>query len=787
MGATLQMNSQTIKLKDYTTHLAVQYANIQNITTQVFYISDDNGQVNISNYKAGDTLLVTHINYHPLYIYPEDINRTDIFYLFPTPYSGPQVDIIGRQESKNELPSQIEIIKADAITYKNSQTAADLLQSSGNILIQKSQLGGGSPIIRGFEANKVLLVLDGVRLNNAIYRSGHLQNAITIDNNVLKDVEIIFGPGSVMYGSDALGGVIYYKTRDPLLSGEKSNQIASASIMQRLSSASQEKTFHFDFSVGFEKWGFLTSFSQADFGDLKMGTRRPHGNPTWGLVEEYVTRINEKDTVIKNADPRIQKHSGYKQWDFLQKILYRPSDHVKFSLNLNFSTSTNVPRFDKYTEYKNNHLKWAKWDYGPQNRLLFSLTTSITKSNQWFDAMQIITSSQLIEEDRITRKFGSSKQTTREEDVTVHALNIDLKKAFTDKTKIYYGSEVTLNSVNSKAKKVDINTSETTEAITRYPNGGSTMNNGAIYFGLNQKLGRTNLKSGIRYSYTQITANFKENPFFRLPYESIRFNNGALTGSLGINIPLDSTWQLKVGIASGYRSPNVDDLGKIREKNGFVTVPNDQLKPEYAYNNEINIQKSNKTKDIIGSITGYYTYINNIIVQRDWLLNNKDYLVIEGDTARVITNKNANNAFISGLNFQFKAKFSDRFSMNINYNFTYGLDTSDSIPLSHIPPVFGLAEITYKVEKFSATINTLFNGKKDISKYGTGTTDNPQQALPEGTPSWWTLNWYSSYYVSPIVKVQFSIENILDMHYKPFASGISAPGRNFILSLRANF
>ena len=90
-----------------------------------------------------------------------------------------------------------------------------MLAQTGEVFVQKSQMGGGSPVIRGFEANKVLIVVDGVRLNNAIYRSGHLQNVITLEPSELESAEIVFGPGSVIYGSDALGGVMDFHTREP--------------------------------------------------------------------------------------------------------------------------------------------------------------------------------------------------------------------------------------------------------------------------------------------------------------------------------------------------------------------------------------------------------------------------------------------------------------------------------------------------------------------------------------------------------------------------------------------
>ena len=113
-------------------------------------------------------------------------------------------------EHKKYIPQQVLTISAKKMAFFNQQTTAELLTHTGNVLVQKSQLGGGSPVIRGFEANKVLLVVDGVRMNNAIFRGGHLQNVITMDNTILDKTEILFGPSSVMYGSDALGGVIAF-------------------------------------------------------------------------------------------------------------------------------------------------------------------------------------------------------------------------------------------------------------------------------------------------------------------------------------------------------------------------------------------------------------------------------------------------------------------------------------------------------------------------------------------------------------------------------------------------
>ncbi|MFM7855116.1 MAG: TonB-dependent receptor plug domain-containing protein, partial [Flammeovirgaceae bacterium] len=83
------------------------------------------------------------------------------------------------EQNLREVSSRITKVGAQQIQFQNPQTAADLLGLSNQVFIQKSQLGGGSPMIRGFATNRVLLVVDGVRMNNAIYRGGHLQDILS--------------------------------------------------------------------------------------------------------------------------------------------------------------------------------------------------------------------------------------------------------------------------------------------------------------------------------------------------------------------------------------------------------------------------------------------------------------------------------------------------------------------------------------------------------------------------------------------------------------------------------
>jgi hemoglobin/transferrin/lactoferrin receptor protein len=784
-------SSQAIVIRDFSSNQPVSDAYVTNERSGKVANTDAYGSAVLEDLQATDTLFVSRVGYHPDWIFPGDRKYSSVFYLHQSIVdmeAAEVVSVYGNEQSLSEVPNKVKVIGISDIKFNGSQTAADVLQSSGTVLVQKSQMGGGSPIIRGFEANKVLLVVDGVRLNNAIYRSGHIQNSITIDNNVLKQVEILFGPGSVMYGSDALGGVVHYRTRDPLLSKNKGEQHISGSLLGRISSANQEKSFHADVTVSEDNYGFLTSVTHSRFGDLEMGSRRSHGDETWGLLNYYTTQGSDGDVSVTNPDPDIQVGTAYDQLDFLQKFLWKQSEYFTLVANFQYSTSSDVPRFDRLNDEADGGPRWAEWYYGPQKRMMFSVKGTVLDSNTFFNHAHIIAAVQRIDEDRITRRFGRSTRSIQEEDVTVYSLNTDFQKTILKKVRFNYGLEFTHNDVQSSATFQDVVERTEIDAPTRYPGGGSRLTTLAAYLGFKKQLNRKfNLNLGGRYSHTILGSDFVENDFYQLPFDKIRFNNGAITGSAGLIYKPDSLWQFNVVAASAYRSPNVDDFGKVREKDGFVTVPNDVLKPEYAYSGELTGSRFLFNNKAQISATGFYTLLNDAIVQRDYQINGEDSLEVEGEVSRVQTNLNAGQAVVYGYSVSWKSEVFTDFSIDATYNFTYGQDQAEDIPLAHIPPVFGNVGVSYHTDKFRGRVHAMFNGAKNTDRYAPGSTDNPAEALENGTPSWWTLNLNTSYFVSNTIEVQFGIDNILDEHYKVFASGISAPGRNFVLSCRASF
>src|SRR4030095_6684818 len=303
--------SQTVSVLDKSTLQPIPHANFSNSSASITLMTDDNGSVEISQLKNTDTIMLSFSGYQLYKTNYETLIQNGEILLSETSVTFNKIIVSANrfEEEEQNVAQPIEVVNSRDLTFRNSQTSADVLQNTGNIFVQKSQLGGGSPVIHGFETNKVLIVVDGIRMNNAIYRGGHLQNVITLDNAAIERLEILYGPGSVMYGSDALGGVMNFFTKNPKLSsGPELNKEFNAFV--RYATADKEKTAHLDFNLGSEKLGSFTSFTYSDFDDLVQGSMRDDKYPDFGKRPTYAAIENGEDIEVINPDPDVQVTSG---------------------------------------------------------------------------------------------------------------------------------------------------------------------------------------------------------------------------------------------------------------------------------------------------------------------------------------------------------------------------------------------------------------------------------------------------------------------------------------------
>ncbi len=692
------------------------------------------------------------------------------------------------EEKKKDVVQKIQVIRSSEIQNMNQTSTADVIANSGNVMVQKSQLGGGSPIIRGFEANKVLIVVDGIRMNNAIYRGGHLQNVITLDNSIMDRVEILFGPGSVVYGSDALGGVMSFTTKNPQLS-TNGKTLIKANAYTRYMSAVSGYAAHANVSVGGKKFGSLTSFTYSNFGDLRQGANREPEVGNFGSRPWYVERINGMDSTVINSDTNLQVGSGYSQYDVLQKFLYQQNEHIKHVVNLQFSNSSNVDRYDRLTLTSGGKPKFAEWYYGPQKRFLASYSLELSNKTIAYDNARFILGYQQIDESRIDRRYQANGLNHRIENLDVLTANFDFAKKIS-KHELRYGLEGWYNDVTSTAYTKNIVTGEESPLDTRYASGGANMHSLAVYVTHTWEISdKLILNDGLRFSNVNLNAQFTDTSFFNFPFKDATQKNSALNGNLGLIYMPNEDFRVTASVSSGFRAPNVDDLSKVFESApGIITVPNPTLKPEYTYNGEIGI--SNKFGSwLTASATGYYTLYRNALSTGSYTYNGQDSILYDGVMSRVVATTNSNKAYMYGLELALNGNINSNVSFYANYVYTYARIVTDTIaiPLDHVPPGFGRIGMQINEKKLRADLFVNWSAWKRIEDYNPFGEDNQAYALPEGMPSWFTINARVSYQFNKYLGVQVACENILDTNYRVFASNISAPGRNFILTLRGSF
>lgn len=742
------------------------------------------------NIGSADTVIYSAPGYKTLFA-PWS-GATELF-LLP---SGSELDVVvisaNRFEMENKLqPQRIELVTKQEIQFRNPSTSADLLQQTGHVFVQRSQLGGGSPIIRGFEASRVLLVIDGVRMNNAIYRAGHLQDVITIDPYMLERSEILFGPGSVQFGSDALGGVMHFITRDPKLSTDGSTNLFGSGYV-RYGTAASEMSGHMDLNLGFNNVASLTSITYSDFGDLRQGSIRSPFNSSFGKRTWYQDRINNTDTMMVNADSNLQVGSGYSQIDIMQKFLFQQSEKVSHLLSLQYSTSSNIPRYDRLVQMSSGKPRFAEWYYGPQRRMFAAYTLNVKGEGTFYDNIRVTLSYQNIDQTRYNRKFNKIYLRAQEENVKVYALNADLVKKIGERHTLSYGVEGTFNDVVSNAYQKDITTGvDTIGYETRYSDGKNTMMMISGYIMDNFKINDlVALNGGVRVNWVNLECNFVSKRYFPFPFDQIKQNNTAITGNLGAVITPGAGWRFAMGGSTGFRAPNVDDQTKLFESApGLLIVPNSNLKPEYTYNGEITVDKY--FGDAVRlEASGWYTEFANALTVGDGTYNGADSVMYDGVMSDVITMTNAvNGAYIYGASGAVWIRFNDSWSLENNLTWTYGRIRTDSVPypLDHIPPMYGRTSLHLMTKKFHGETFVMWNGWKRLSDYNMFGEDNFAYATAVGMPSWLTLNLRASYSITQNVMLQASLENILDTNYRMFASNISAPGRNFVVTLRGFF
>ncbi|NBU02765.1 MAG: TonB-dependent receptor [Bacteroidetes bacterium] len=676
------------------------------------------------------------------------------------------------QQRRKETPRQIEVVSAKRLSELQPATLGDALINTGQVFVQKSQMGGSSPVLRGFEASRVLMVIDGVRMNNATYRAGHLQDIITIDPFILDRMEVNFGSGSTLYGSDALGGVLYFKTKDAGL-GEFA---VKPSATLRYQSASNSLIGNAGLKIQSKKVGVVLSATRNQFGDLRSGSRNYSDWDTFGMLPRYVTQINGRDTVLMNEDPQLQKGTGYSQTDLFAKV-FAKTGQVEHTLNVQRSMADLIPRYDRMSQFNNGKPVFGRWDYSPQNREYISYTAKVGSEDHH---SRLTLAQQRTEVGRVTRNFGSLTERTQLDNVRMRTVNLDRHDQLGKSFVLNSGVELVWNEVNSVGINKNISTLAETATKARYSDSGAATQMHSVFAQGIYKMDETGtvIQGGVRVSKYTLEALFSGANPWKLPYQSISFVTTTPSYDLGL------TQQLKKGL-----------LLK-------ASVPSPDLKAEQSRTVDLGVLWR-KDKSFAFEAGVFRSAVKNLLLDQPGALNGEDSLMYDGRLTPVFQLKNVALGEISGLYLNAKVRLVQALWFSGSVTQTKGIYRLDEAaaeqPLDHIPPVYGQASLRWNGAGWFAEAQCLFNGMKKAQDYSSSGEDN-QDKQPIGladingdgkadgfNPAWQCWNLRGGYQHKSGFSATVAIENVLDLHYRYFASGMSAAGRSVNVSLAYSF
>jgi len=489
----------------------------------------------------------------------------------------------------------------------------------------------------------------------------------------------------------------------------------------------------------------------------------------------------------------VQTPTAYSQINFMQKVSFAPTASIDLSLGFHYSKTSDYSRYDRHIYLRNGLPRYGRWDYGPQKWMMTNFTISDSKKNTIYDLMTVRLAFQQFEESRISRNFKSDLENTNTERVNAYSANVDFLKNFDSLNAVFYGIEWVSNFIFSEGIEKNIISSQTAQSASRYPK--SDWSSYAVYATYKHKFSELLLlQTGLRYNYFAINALF-DTTFFPFPFTTATINNSALTGSFGLVFQLNKNLIATTNFATAFRAPNIDVMGKVFDSEpGSVVVPNPNLKAEYAYNFDLGISGSagNLLKF---DVTVYRTWLQNALVRRNFTLNGLEEIMYRGELSTVQAIQNAAVANVYGIQTGFEVKLPIGLSFGTDLTYTKGEEETDDgtfSPSRHAAPFFLVSKLSYNTKKINLQLFANYSGAKTFNQMPAEEIAKPYLYIPDAngnpySPDWYTLNFNAMYNFSSHISLSAGIENLTDRRYRPYSSGLTAPGRNFVFSAKVGF
>lgn len=644
----------------------------------------------------------------------------------------------------------VQVITAADIRRKNARTLPELLMEEVGVFVQQTNDGGGSPILRGLIGKQILILVDGVRLNNSIYRFGPIQYLNTIDLAAVDRVEIVRGVGSVL-GSDALGGTInIIMKRGPSSEQERG---VRGKLFTRYSTADEAVTGRVEVSGGSKKLRYLGGLTYRDSGAVEGG----------GSIGE-------------------QTGTGYDDLAGNFNFDYFLSDERTFSFSYLGLEQSDVPRTDRIRDKTN-----LVFSFDPQKNHLATVGFQDLTSRSWADVIRTTAYWNQQDEGRVEIRTAAPTTEIRLFDrAETLGANLELGK-FVGSHQILWGLDFSRDAIGSSRVDTNLVTGVARERRGSYTDEAS-YDLFATYLQDRFNLGkRLSVKLGARYS--RFSADGRENS--SVGTLDLKSSDDSLTGAVNLVVHATESLNLVASATRGFRAPNIEDLSVFDQRSDGTEVPNTDLSPEEITNYEVGAKYS--ARRFSGSVFYYRSELSELLVRKPGTFNGLPFFDLNGNGVRdanepnVLQKKNLGEAQVEGFELGWSYRPHPAVKIFGNYTSTRGDDLTADVPLARVPPDFGTFGARWSGRRgYRPWAELVYHFADDQTRLNpSDVTDS--RIGPAGTDGFAVFHLRGGLSFANSFDVTLALENLTDEEYKYHGSGVFRPGRQAVVGLGYGF
>ncbi len=639
----------------------------------------------------------------------------------------------------NDTASAVTVVTRDEISQKPNALLSDLLREEAGVYIQQTTPGQGIPIIRGLKGSQNVHLIDGMRLNTAFFRNSPNQYMALVDPFMTEQIEVVRGPASVLYGGDALGGVVNVITHTPDFVG-KEMQLTGQMFTS--------------FDTADDKW---LSHIDVDYGNEKIAT-------TLGLSYQD---IGERTTGAGQSIP----FTAYSARAFNNKWVFNTSEDSRWLFDVQYLHQPATPRVDDLVAgFGQSEPDSSVFLFRPNERLFSHLAYASQRATSWYDTANVHISYQKIKDNRFKKSFGSSDIDTEQNASELLSFQTDFSKEFSDQSMLVYGLDAYHDTIRS-ARQRTTDSGVVTIREPRFPDD-STMRHIGLFADYHMYAGDHEFTLGARYSDYLIDLNSPAISDDRLDLTDFTWHASWL-------FKLNENHRLFANLGRGFRPPNIFDLGQVGERPGNrFNVINPNLNPETVLSFDFGWKHAGNgwQAELVGFVSDYQDVISSVLTGEQ-----------DANGFDIVQSQNIDEVRIWGIEAELNYYFDNGGQVFATATHTYGTeDTPEgSGPADRIPPTFG-------VLGYQQSISNAWHIKSQIRYAATqdrlSERDQGDPRInPFGTGGFVVYDTHFTWYSDHDYRIRMGIENLFDKKYREHASGLDAPGRNYHVSFHYQF